>query len=60
MRVYARAPLPIVIAKDKNNEIDDLIKLTEHGLPLEVNPNTDQLVQAMQRYDAIFRLKSNE
>jgi hypothetical protein len=27
MRVYARAPLPIVIVKDKNNESDDLIKL---------------------------------
>jgi hypothetical protein len=35
--------------------IDDLVRLTEQGLPMDVNPNTDQLVQAMQRYDAIFR-----
>lgn len=35
--------------------IDDLVKLTEQSLPTETNPSTDQLVQALQRYDAIFR-----
>ncbi len=35
--------------------IDDLISLQETALPKNSTPSTDQLVQALQRYDAIYK-----
>lgn len=35
--------------------IEELIHLSETSLPSSSNPSTDQLVESLQRYDAIFR-----
>jgi hypothetical protein len=35
--------------------IDELINLTEHSLPQSATPNTDVLVQSLQRYDSVFK-----
>ena len=35
--------------------IDEIIQLTEHTLPGKGNPTTDELVEAVSRYDACFR-----
>ena len=35
--------------------IDELINLTEKSLPKTTNPTTDLLVQALQRYDAVYK-----
>lgn len=35
--------------------IDELINLTEHALPSNTTPNTDVLVQSLQRHDAVFK-----
>eukprot|EP01038_Epipyxis_sp_PR26KG_P013380 gene13380-17942_t len=38
-----------------NSWIDDLLALSENSLPVTTHPTTENLVQALQRYDAIFR-----
>lgn len=38
-----------------NSWIDDLIHLTENALPLKDHPTTEQLVEALHRYDTVFR-----
>ena len=38
-----------------NSWIDELIKLTEHALPSRDHPTTEQLVEALHRYDSVFR-----
>jgi uncharacterized membrane-anchored protein YhcB (DUF1043 family) len=35
--------------------IDDMVAISENTLPATSNPTTDQLVECLQRYDAIFR-----
>jgi hypothetical protein len=35
--------------------IDELISLTEQSLPVQNAPSTDVLVQALQRYDSVFK-----
>lgn len=35
--------------------IDEIIRLTENSLPAKANPTTDELVDAVSRYDACFR-----
>jgi hypothetical protein len=35
--------------------IDDLVALTEQSLPASTTPTTDLLVQALQRYDAVYK-----
>jgi hypothetical protein len=35
--------------------IDEIIQLTENSLPAKANPTTDELVDAVSRYDACFR-----
>lgn len=35
--------------------VDDLVKLTETSLPQTSTPNTDTLVNALQRYDVVFK-----
>lgn len=38
-----------------NDWISELIQLSEKSLPIQTNPTTEQLVQVLQRYDAMFR-----
>lgn len=38
-----------------NSWIDELVRLTERGQAVSDTPTTDNLVQALQRYDAAFR-----
>lgn len=35
--------------------VDDLVKMTETSLPTRSEPTTTQLVESLQRYDAIFK-----
>ena len=35
--------------------IDELVNLTEKSLPVRNTPTTEQLVESLQRYDAVFR-----
>lgn len=35
--------------------IDQLVSLTENSFPSKSTPTTDDLVQALQRYDVVFR-----
>jgi len=37
------------------NWIDELVSLTEKSLPVRNTPTTEQLVESLQRYDAVFR-----
>ncbi len=38
-----------------NSWIDELINLNENSLPKHNTPNTNNLVEALQRYDAVFK-----
>jgi hypothetical protein len=38
-----------------NDWITELIALSDKSLPIQSTPTTEQLVQALQRYDAMFR-----
>lgn len=38
-----------------NSWIDDLIKVTENTLPARDIPTTNNLVESLQRYDAVFK-----
>ena len=38
-----------------NDWISELIAQSEESLPIQSNPTTEQLVQALQRYDSMFR-----
>ena len=38
-----------------NSWIDELVSLTEKGLPQRKFPTTQNLVDALQRYDAVYR-----
>ena len=38
-----------------NTWIDELVTMTEHGGPMKKYPTTEQLVDILQRYDAVYR-----
>lgn len=38
-----------------NSWVDDLIHMTENALPARDHPTTEQLVEALHRYDSVFR-----
>lgn len=38
-----------------NTWIDELIQINENSLPKQSSPNTNNLVEALQRYDAVYK-----